>query len=230
MQKLKPYAHYLTIVGLALILMAIGKIGGGQTAWADNTKLQTVPTRTPTPNSSNGDSGSDTQGQESFSKILGVVTDLSSGQPGAGITVVLNDVEVTTDSAGKYSLSGLSAGEFVVYLKLEGEATPAQDPVIVRVDGKKDSIVNLAFYNTGIASEQTDSTVASEVATEVEQPQAEVVAAVESVSQTEPAAEPEAAPQFLPESGSSSNQILLITGLGTIFLALGIKSLSRRKI
>jgi hypothetical protein len=228
MQKLKPYAHYLTIIGLALLLMAIGKIGGGQTAWADNTKLQTVPTRTPTPSPSNGDNGSSSQ--ESFSKILGLVTDLSSGQPGAGVTVVLNDVEVTTDSVGKYSLSGLKVGEFVVYLKLGGEATPAQDPVVVRVDGKKDSIVNLAFYGTGAAAEQTDSTSLTNAASEVEQPQAEAVAVVEGVSQADTAAEPETTPQFLPESGSSIYDIGLLIGLGITFLALGIKSQSRRKI
>jgi hypothetical protein len=151
MLKLKSWAHHLIIFGLAILLIAVSQLSAGHVAWADGTYYQTVPTRTPTPDPNEDSSGSsqedDSSDSSTGSKILGEVKDLSSGKPAAGVTVRLNDIEVKTDSRGRYSLSGLSAGKFVVSLVLNGEAVPAQDPVEVTVDGKTNVTVNLAYYS-----------------------------------------------------------------------------------
>lgn len=174
MLKLKSWAHYLIIFGLAMLLIALSQLSVGHIAWADGTYYQTVPTRTPTPDPNEGSSGSsqedDSSDSSTGSKILGAVKDLSSGKPGAGITVRLNDIEVKTDSRGRYSLSGLSAGKFIVSLVLKGEAVPAQDPVEVTVDGKTNVTVNLAYYSvppqaqaTPLPATGTTDTVTGEV-------------------------------------------------------------------
>lgn len=143
MQERRSYAPYLLILGLTLMLMAVGQFGQGNIAWADGTLYQTVPTRTPTP-----DSGSDNDSSSSpSSEIIGQVIDASTGSPGAGVTVRLNDIEVRTDTQGKYSLSGLSAGEFVLTLVLEGGAVMVGEPVVVSVDGRTNVTADLQYYS-----------------------------------------------------------------------------------
>ncbi|MFQ5577255.1 MAG: carboxypeptidase-like regulatory domain-containing protein, partial [Anaerolineae bacterium] len=147
----KPYAHYIVILALALLLVAVGQLGGGQAAWAGNGLFQggTIPTPTPVKGGGGGGGGGgeDSKSTGAESQIAGTVTDLSTGKAGAGITVRVNQVDVTTDSFGDYSLSGLAAGEYQVSLVLAGDAVPAQEPVTVTVDGVNRVIVNLDYYS-----------------------------------------------------------------------------------
>jgi len=75
------------------------------------------------------------------------VSDLSRGQPGAGLPVSINGAIVTTDGDGRYSITGLLAGEYSVVLQLPGEWWPAQDPISVHLDGQNSVTVDLAYYS-----------------------------------------------------------------------------------
>lgn len=217
MTSQKQYAHYFIICGLVAMLVAVGQLGEGRVAWADGTYFQTVPTRTPTPGNSND---SDNNNDEETSAIIGQVTDLSTGQPGAGIIVRINDIDVRTDTAGKYSLSGLRAGAFEVRLALENGAVASQDPIVVNVDGRTDTTVDLTYFsdpsqaqanptstpqpeaeptstpNTAAAVTDATATPAPEAeatATPAAEPTATTV--VESTATTAPAEEPAATTQ-----------------------------------
>lgn len=87
-------------------------------------------------------------GDSTQSAISGTVTNLSSGQPGAGIEVSVSGFpSARTDSKGHYSVTGLSAGEYSVALKLHGQGTSAQGAVFVNVDGQNSVTIDLAYYN-----------------------------------------------------------------------------------
>ncbi len=237
MLNLKPYAHYLVIFGLAMLLMAIGQVGQSHIAWADGTNYQTVPTRTPTPDPSGGSDEPDDSSQ-----IIGVVTDLSTGNLGAGIIVRLNDVEIRTDTFGKYSLASLKAGEFTVSLVLEGEAVSAQEPVVVTVDGSSDVSVDLAYYSdpsqaqvsAGAGDDASQQDVAATPTTapaDVSDSSASAQSAQTS-SDTGAAADPageldatanDNPPQLLPTSGRVGYPGWLMFGVGLVALILGLK-------
>jgi hypothetical protein len=80
-------------------------------------------------------------------EITGYVTDLTTGQPGRGIKVCLNNAVVTTDSDGRYSLTGAMYGDYTVQLDLGGQGTPAQDPIVVASDGKSVIGLDLDYYS-----------------------------------------------------------------------------------
>lgn len=151
------FGKYLIILGVVMMLFAIGNISSANTVWASNgnqgcvpgtvpcptpTPAPATPTSTPVPPSTPGGNPSPT------SDIRGTVTDLSTGNPGAGITVQINQITVTTDSNGGYSLANVSAGAYVITLVLPEGAIAAQDPVTVQVDGVTDVTVDLAFYSS----------------------------------------------------------------------------------
>lgn len=257
MLKLKSWAHYLIVFGLVMLLIALGQLSSGHVAWADGTYYQTVPTRTPTPDPNEDSSGSsqedDSSDSSSGSKILGEVKNLTNGKPAAGITVRLNDVEVKTDSLGHYSLSGLSAGKFVVSLVLKGEAVPAQDPVEVTVDGKTNVTVNLAYYSvppqtqaTPLPAADTTDTVTGEVVnitdtgetSDATDPNlsAQSTANVATTSGTTSATDPSSAdqptakmsttdnaPELLPQAGGIRYNVWVMFGLGLGALLFGLK-------
>ncbi len=107
-------------------------------------------TARPTPGRPPQSGGDDKSGRESVvrSAVEGIVTDLSSGQPGAGLKVQIGDVVVVTDTRGHYSLTGLGAWTLETRLLLEaGQGIPSQGSVVVKLDGVHTEVVNLGFYS-----------------------------------------------------------------------------------
>ena len=245
MLKLKPFAHYLIVLGLAALLTAVGQLGGGQIAWAEGTHFQTVPTRTPTPGPGGDEQPTGDDKGDSVPKIsgqiIGAVEDLSTGNPGAGVTVRINDVGVKTDTQGKYSLSGLEAGEYIVTMALQDSAEPAQDPVAVTLDGKSSVTVNLAFYSvppeTGAvvtpvspASVNADSPAVtdSDDGTSSDAPTGESGDSSQSEQATGQATD-NSAPRLLPQSGGVTISVWLLLVGGLFCLLLGLKLNSIQK-
>ena len=109
------------------------------------TPSPTLAVVTPASPPATGEGGGAAQQQ---SAIEGVVTDLSTGRPAGGIRVQIADVVVRTDGRGHYSLTGLGAWTMPVRLLLSpDEGLPAQDPILVTLDGIHTVVVNLAFYS-----------------------------------------------------------------------------------
>jgi len=239
MLRFKPYAHYFIVLGLAIFLTGLGQFSQEKTAWAEGTYFQTVPTRTPTPgpesDDDDDDNDSNTQNQ---SEIRGVVTDLSTEQPGVGVTVSINNAEVQTDSQGKYSLSGLGAGSYSVQVMPGGDAVPAQEPVTVQVDGQGSITVDLGYY-----SNPADANMSATVTPVAPTPTVQVTVAMtettittsavvtqtvqiaqtttQNSNQTQETVSP--APQALPQSGGSLYSAWLVIGLGFFVLGMGLK-------
>ncbi len=109
-----------------------------------------VPSPRPTLESNGGGSGGGDgrSGEGMEGAIVGKVTDLSTGQaPGRAVEVLINESTVTTDPEGRYSITGLRAGQYTVTLVLRGEERPAQAPVAVSVDGQNTVTVDLDYYS-----------------------------------------------------------------------------------
>jgi hypothetical protein len=117
-----------------------------------------------------GDSGSGGGGGDSgggsgpTGEIRGIVTDLTTGQPAGGIEVSINGGIVRTDSEGKYSITGLAAGNYTVQLSLSGQASPVQGAQIVQLPGGGLAIVDLQF-TTGAAPAATPAPAVQPTAT-----------------------------------------------------------------
>lgn len=102
------------------------------------------------PVSSTPTSGGDSRGgapEGPGGAITGRVFDLSTNAPGAGIEVSVNEAIVRTDREGRYSITGLPSGEYMVLLRLPAEWRPAQGPVSVSLDGRHGVTVDLAYYS-----------------------------------------------------------------------------------
>ena len=152
--NLKSIAHYVVIFGVVLLIITFGNFSGEQSAWASNGAQACVPGTipcptptpappTPTPKPSGGGGGSQ---PATMGSIAGQVIDLSTGLPGVGVTVRINDVDIVTDKDGRYSLSGLNADEYLVSLVLTGDAVSAQEPVNVHIAGN-DVSLDLRYYS-----------------------------------------------------------------------------------
>lgn len=92
------------------------------------------------------------------SDLWGTVTDLSTGRPGQGTVVVINGMVVRTDSSGRFSLTGLPAGEYILWLELPGGATPARPQWTVQLDGQTAAAVELEYFSQSV-TETPASTV-----------------------------------------------------------------------
>ncbi len=209
----KAISKYLMVVGVILLLVAVGNFSGGGTAWASNSNQGcvpgTIPCPTATPSPPDGGSGGSGGGNTApTSHIRGTVTDLSTNQPGAGIVVQINDVQVTTDSNGQYSLSGVAAGTYTVSLVLPGEFKSAQDPVTVQVDGTNDAVVDLGYYSAPQTAAITETMAVSGTA---------VVTATAVLP----------APQTLPETGGNNGGIwFAVAGMLFIFGGIALRQKS----
>ena len=211
-------SRYLIVLGVVLLLVAIGNFSGGGTAWASNGNQGcvpgTIPCPTPTP-APGGGSGGNGGSKAPASHILGTVMDLSTNQPGAGVGVQINGAQVTTDGNGRYSLSNVAAGTYVVSLVLPAGATAAQDPVTVQVDGTNDVTVDLGYFSVSVAGgdDGASGVVTSTMATT-------------STKATSAVAAQLPAPQTLPETGETGGEVwFAVAGLALIFSGV----LMRRK-
>lgn len=104
----------------------------------------------------------DDGGPDIHSDVWGTVTDLSTGRAGQGVTVVINGAVVRTDGAGRFSLTGLPAGEYVLRLELPAGATAARPQWTVRLDGRSAAMVELGYYSGPVPA--TPSATATAVA------------------------------------------------------------------
>jgi hypothetical protein len=100
--------------------------------------------------SSSGGGGGGGGGDGPTGEIRGVVTDLTTGQPAGGVEVSVNGGIVRTDGQGKYSVTGLAAGNYTVQLNLSGPGSSVQGPQIVQLPSGGLAIVDLQFV-TGSA-------------------------------------------------------------------------------
>jgi hypothetical protein len=148
---------------------------------------------------SSGDGGGAVVRQSS---IRGVLTDASTGQPGAGIEISVSGAIVRTDTDGSYSITGLSSGEYTVSPVLLGQGIPAQEAVYVSLDGVNDVMVDLAYYSDSPPL-PTDT------------PQAVAAVPVSPEMMATP-------PPTLPDSGAPASAApLLILALGGALVLLG---------
>jgi len=136
-------------ISAALLLLfgftALPVFGSSPAAGAPVLVPSPRPPITPTAESG-GERDSDSSGRQSA--IIGQVTDLSSGAPGRQIEVSVSSYPpVRTDREGRYSVSGLAAGDYTVQLLLGGAETPAQEPVTVKLDGNSTVQVDLDYYS-----------------------------------------------------------------------------------
>lgn len=80
--------------------------------------------------------------------IRGRLIDLSTGQPGAGITIRFNGEPITTDSDGSFSITGRAAGVYRVDIALPSGSIPAEYPIDVFLQSDSDQQeVNLNYYS-----------------------------------------------------------------------------------
>ncbi len=154
--------------------------------------------------SSGGGGGNGGSGQEDDSHgsagptgaIVGQVTDLSTGSPGAGLEVEVSGQIVRTDTDGSYSITGLPAGQYRVSPKLNGQGVPAQGPIYASVDGVNRLEVDLSYYS---------------------QPPAAPTYPVQPA-----AVQPVAVPPALPPSGADLiYRPWLLSGLGLLLIVAG---------
>jgi hypothetical protein len=74
-------------------------------------------------NGDSDDGGNDGGGSSGpHSAIFGNIVDLSTDKPGAGLNVSVNGAIVRSDTAGNYSITGLSGGEYEVALAFKARA------------------------------------------------------------------------------------------------------------
>jgi hypothetical protein len=196
-------ARSFLVMGVALVtILALLALPAGGAPPLSGPAVAPSP-RPPLGGGASGGGDGDDQGA-----ILGTVTDLSTGQPGENIEVVVSGYPpVRTNSQGQYSITGLPAAEYVVSLELRGQGSPAQGPVYVVVDGQNSTTVDLAYHSQAQPS-----------LTETPQPSA---AQAEDESTGPP-------PPTLPESGAGASRIpLAVTGIGLLLTIVG-GLLSRR--
>lgn len=79
--------------------------------------------------------------------ITGAVIDLSTGLPGAGLIVQINDIPIRTDASGRFSLTDIADGNYWVSLNLPAEFTPAQPGQIVTIANRNKVDLTLGYYS-----------------------------------------------------------------------------------
>jgi hypothetical protein len=127
-----------------------------QTLVITDVALGQGPPPRPAPGSSTtgGGQGSEKHGNQSqeekeviLGDIIGTVRDLSTGLPGAGLTVLINDIPIKTDTSGHFSLTGIAAGTYVVDLNLPADFTAAQPSQTVVVANSNKIDLALGYYS-----------------------------------------------------------------------------------
>lgn len=127
---------------------------------ADNVLAQGgLPPRPSTSGSSGGGGGGSDSGGDSddsgiiLGDITGHVIDRSTGEPGRGLTVMINDIPIKTDASGHFSLTGIADGTYAVDLSLPAEFTPAQERQIVNLVNREKIDLTLEYYSAGSPQE-----------------------------------------------------------------------------
>jgi hypothetical protein len=147
----RKYIRLLMLLIAVMLLVGLFALPGRQPVITNAAQLATAPPRAtsdvgppPPPSGGGQDGGSDTH--EIQAAIYGQVIDLSTGQPGQGLEVVINGSAVRTDSEGRYSLTGLKAGTYTAVLRLPSQATAApQSSVVVHLADKQTVTLDLNY-------------------------------------------------------------------------------------
>ena len=149
----RKYIRLLMLLIAVMLLVGLFALPGRQPVITNAAQLATAPPRAtsdvgppPPPSGGGQDGGSDTH--EIQAAIYGQVIDLSTGQPGQGLEVVINGSAIRTDSEGRYSLTGLKAGTYTAVLRLPSQATAApQSSVVVHLADKQTVTLDLNYYS-----------------------------------------------------------------------------------
>ena len=119
----------------------------------DYAMAQSPPPRPPPGAGSGGGNGDSDDGDHSDDDIIlgdiyGVLTDFSTGSPGRGLTIMINDIPIKTDASGHFSLAGIADGTYIVDLRsLPLEFTPAQPAQTVIVANRERIDIELGYYS-----------------------------------------------------------------------------------
>ena len=138
----------LIIIGFCLVLMY--GVVGADLALAARGEL---PPRPGGLSSGGNDGGGGPSGGGSddndviLGDIWGQVTDKSTGLPGAGLIVMINDIPIRTDASGRFSLTGIADGTYMVDLNLPAEFQPAQPGQTIIVANREKVNVTLGYYS-----------------------------------------------------------------------------------
>lgn len=149
MQLLRKFGRLALMVSLLSIILSEGVLA------------QSPPPR-PVPDqgqSSDNNSSGDSDDGVILGDIYGQVIDKSTGLPGAGLTVVINDIPIRTDSSGKFSLTGIADGTYFVDLNLPADFVPAQTTQQVDIINRSRADIVLEYYSTYAVEDQVEATV-----------------------------------------------------------------------
>lgn len=164
-----------------------------------------LPSLAPSPRPPLSDGKKGGEGGGFTGAIYGTITDLSTNLPGAGIEISINGQIVRTDGAGRYSITGLHAGNYTVTPEMRGQGTPAQTPVSVYVDGINSITVDLGYYS---GPPPTATPQPSPTFTPTPRPAATI--------------SPQASPTAMPPSGGViEDRSVVIIGLGLLLVGWG---------
>jgi hypothetical protein len=165
-----------------------------------------LPSLAPSPRPPLSDGGKDGGGGGGVTAPnYGTITDLRTNLPGAGVEVSINGRIVRTDTVGRYSITGLQAGNYTVNPELRGQGTCAQTPVSVYVDGINSITVDLGFYS-------------GPPPTATPQPSPTVTLTPRPTATISPQASPTAMP---PSGGVIEDRPVVIIGLGLLLVGWG---------
>ena len=166
---------------IGLVLGCLGLMLNLNIIIPDDVSAQEPPPR-PVPSASSTDSGNSGGGGEdddddggiiSRGDIFGTVMDTTTGEPAAGVTVMINDTRVNTDASGHFSLTGVNDGIYTVGLDLSGDLAMAGTQSVVSVNGNV-VYVDLSIYTSSTSPAFSDEIPSAEPASfqpPVEQPE-----------------------------------------------------------
>lgn len=113
------------------------------------------PRPTPGAGSGNQNNGGGNSGKGNSARekgypgdITGTVKDLSTGLPGAGLIVMINDIAIRTDTSGRFSLTGIADGIYTVKLALPAHLTPAETSQSVTIANRSKVDILLGYYSS----------------------------------------------------------------------------------
>ena len=148
--------------------------------------------------------------------IYGELIDQSTGLPGAGLTVMINDIPIKTDASGRFSLTGIDDGIYIVNLSLPPEFTPAQSSQTVIIANRERVDISLGYYSQTPPSK--DSSVADSFQQIPSQTASDDLMAANFVPPPLETASFEDFPDTMPQTGGESSS----TGFAFLVYLLGI--------
>ena len=181
-----------------------------------------LPPRPGGPGSSAGGNQGDSDDEDILGAIYGELQDLSTGKPGAGLIIMIYDIPIKTDASGKFSLTGLYDGSYVIDLDLPVEFIPAQPSQVVTITNKSTVYVELGYYSATPPSEDSglvDSIPSDDIIA------ANFVPSPQTTQQEESASSEDLSPNTMPQTGgefSLTSFAFLVYLLGVLLWTFGI--------